>query len=373
MPDKRKASFDKDEESARPPTQRKLSQAPQSLESQPYRPSLQSIETQAQFRKSASSQSTKAYQKFLELHPVRPRDPDFADGADIHESYKILEASRENHALPPLPPLAAGPHSDAVFIHASTVHTKTLASSPTKPDVDYNHLEFYGDAILEYMAVELIYERFSHLDVGKQNRLREELTKNRTLARFAQGYGFRKVMRVERTMHEVAGDGAWTKALADVFEAYIAGVVRSHKDGGLSRVREWLMQLWAPMILDIRSGNSDVDLEGNDVNFKDVLQAQIGAPKGVKIEYRQTAPMSYTKDRALQQFTIGCFVTGWGFQEARVGVGQGQSKREAGVKAAELALKKSSEVKTMKERKASEDAERKRRAKKEKQKLQEGY
>lgn len=72
-------------------------------------------------------------------------------------------------------------------------------------------------------------------------------------------------------------------------------------------------------------------------NRKDELARAIGG-KHVKIEYLDEKPMHLSKDKSVQQYTTGVYVTGWGFQQKKLGEGVGISKKEAGMKAAGDAL-----------------------------------
>ena len=69
---------------------------------------------------------------------------------------------------------------------------------------------------------------------------------------------------------------AWSKVLADMFEAYVAAVALSSRDG-LDTVERWLTTLWEPKI-------SKESVAAVDTNAKQDLAKKIGG-KGVKVEY----------------------------------------------------------------------------------------
>ena len=271
--------------------------------------------------------------------------------------------------LPPLPRLSPGPMAHATFTHPSVTDSKMALTEHATSALDYERLEFLGDAYLEVFCTRLIFLRFQHLVVGKQNRLREELVRNRTLAEFSRRYNFRAQLRFEPGLIERGAAGTWEKILADVFEAYVAAVVLDDPVNGFATAEAWMIALWAPLIEDIEQGRSDLDLVENAKNFKEILNSQIGSAKGVAINYEQIGEMWYTKDRSTQQYRIGCYVTGWGYEKALVGVGVGQSKREAGSHAAEQALKSDPNVRIMKTRKQQSVLERRRRQQEEGQSI----
>lgn len=139
--------------------------------------------------------------------------------------------------LPPLPPLAPGDLSRAPFIHSSR------ADSKYANELNYERLEFLGDANLELMATRLIYTSFPTLQPGRQSQLREKLVRNSTLAHFSRGYGFGE--RLRSHIQSQLDD----KVLADIFEAFVAAVTLSSLDG-FDVAEKWMRQLWAPIMAD---------------------------------------------------------------------------------------------------------------------------
>ena len=248
-------------------------------------------------------------------------------------------------SLPPLPPLAEGPLSIAPFIHPSS-GDRRFGQNIT---LNYERLEFLGDAYLELFAVKLLYSRFPHLPVGRLDRLRTDLVPNKVLAHFAEAYRFG-----ERMLGEIdvsLSDKGWTKMLADMFEAYVAAVVLSDPVNGMAVAEAWMTALWAPFLLEWGGENkvSEVDLALVTKPWKDILLRSIGGHR-VKLTYEDVAPMRYTIDKTTQVFTIGVRVTGWGYDREIIGVAEGQNKKEAGMRAAEKAMNQSPIVKEMMER-----------------------
>lgn len=252
-------------------------------------------------------------------------------------------ASRSASAFPALPALAPGNLSTAPFTHPSIASSKYTASYTPGRQLNYERLEFLGDAYIEIIATRIIYARFPHLVTGKQARLRETLVRNSTLAGFATKYSFGSRIVGDRG---ILGEGAvvggyvhgtqlgpgmgqgqgpkaktWEKTLADVFEAYVAAVVLSDVVDGFKTVESWLEELWAPLLLhpegstniqsaagmtgsgsgseafrSISNGTgvtstsngvdaTAADLDGIDTNWKDKLNALVGT-RAVTIKYK---------------------------------------------------------------------------------------
>jgi ribonuclease-3 len=255
---------------------------------------------------------------------------------------------------PPLPKILDPTLEAAAFIHAS-------CGSGRLTDLSYERLEWVGDAYLYLTSTLLISQTFPSLLPGKCSQLRERLVKNITLADFARQYGFeqRAVFSVERAnVWDSAKDHDKTKILGDIFEAYVAAVVLSDPKDGVVRVSEWLKGLWGmtirkEILTEERSGvkmdsplwrlRGDaapieiISSEPKMLSAKDQLVRTIGA-KGVKITYRDAAPQKKDKNSRLLLFTVGVYLDGWGEKDKQLGFGAANGKKEAGMKAAEMAL-----------------------------------
>ena len=67
------------------------------------------------------------------------------------------------------------------------------------------------------------------------------------------------------------------------------------------------------------------------------LQKLLGA-KGVLLTYRDAAPEKKDPSNKLPLFTVGVFLTGWGEKDKMLGSGKANGKKDAGMKAAQMAL-----------------------------------
>jgi len=265
--------------------------------------------------------------------------------------------------LPPLPPIEPK-LAEAPFTHSSISSTH-----------NYERLEFLGDAYLEIIATRLIFSHFPALPSGRQAQLREKMIRNTTLAGFAKAYGFGERVRGAATLREEAKD-KYEKMLADVFEAFVAAVVLSWVDGGgpadesneadenkdqnkdkdekdtedkhtrqsknkktprggFEIAEAWLTELWTEILLTHETEGATLQATTLN-NRKDELNRLIGS-KEVKIEYldQNTIPVSQkgVKSNGVQMYEVAVFVTGWGYEKVKLGVGKGVGKKEAGMMA----------------------------------------
>jgi ribonuclease-3 len=252
-----------------------------------------------------------------------------------------------NH--PPLPAVL-----DKTLEEASFTHTNTGAGRIT--DITYERLEWVGDAYLELVATLLISQTFPHLTPGKMSQFRELCIKNLTLAEFSRAYGFDKRAKLGNLV--VRDQASMTKIHGDMFEAYVAAIILSDPENGLDRAAQWLKVLWGQKLKkeivqeelrgkEIKISNPMWKLVGDardaikqkaPLNPKDQLQKALGS-KGVKIEYRDIGTETKDRTNKLPLFTVGVYLHGWGENGKQLGRGSANGKKDAGMKAAEEALR----------------------------------
>jgi ribonuclease-3 len=287
--------------------------------------------------------------------------PDSQDAKNIPKLMSGLsltpwKSSEIPTVLPPLPEVLDETLKKAAFIHAGTNPGKIT-------ELNYERLEWIGDVYIELAATLLISQTFPFHTVGKCAQIRESLVKNVTLADYARKYGFDKRASVPEAFTPSAlvpaKEHLRVKVLGDIFEAYVAAVVLSDSTYGLSRAVQWLKDLWGMDLLKeiIREEKSPAtkllspiwdlgrkqevldqqDLSLVQVNPKTQLQQAVGC-HGVKITYRDSGPERKDKNNRLPIFTVGVYIDGWGEKDKQLGIGSAHGKKEAGSKAAEIAL-----------------------------------
>lgn len=95
-------------------------------------------------------------------------------------------------------------------------------------------LEFLGDAVLNFVAGEALYERFPQAREGQLSRLRARLVKGETLALLARGFELGEYLRLGSG--ELKSGGFRRESiLADALEALIGAI---YLDAGMDRARE---------------------------------------------------------------------------------------------------------------------------------------
>jgi len=242
---------------------------------------------------------------------------------DQHHVTSIHHPSRPK-SLPPLPPIHDELLQRAVFTHSGVAEGAVTNSSA---EVNYDRLEILGDAYLELLATRLIWDHFKGLPPGRISQIREDLVKNETLAGYATLYGFDTRAVVPKDYPSQAK--RWTKTKADIFEAYVAAAILSDPKNGYQAVQSWLWQLWAPRISQV--GDVPQALVNKETLAKKIMS------KGIKVKYADIEPLKNLKG-GTQTFTVGVFLTGWGWTNHLLGSGKGSNRAIAGDLAAKHAL-----------------------------------
>ena len=233
--------------------------------------------------------------------------------------------------LPPLPEIQDKSLVSTLFTHPGTLN----GHSSTKVDTSYDRLELLGDAYIELIATRLVFSRFPKMPAGRLSQQRELLVKNETLAEYALAYNFDEKGQLPASMKQGGKDSKkkWTKTMGDMFEAYVAAIVLSDPTGGFETAEGWLTSLWDNKL----SKQPSIETQAADPNAKVQLANKIMG-KGIKLNYLDEAPPQELRKEGKLIFQIGVYLTGWGWENTRLGTGKGLSKQEAGAKAAADAL-----------------------------------
>ena len=229
--------------------------------------------------------------------------------------------SLASHGLPPLPEIDDH-YRSVVFTHPSQAHHDVNSS--------YDRLEFLGDAYLELYATQLIFDRYPDLEVGRLSKIREALVRNETIGQYASLYGLDKQLKNYKQFQN-GSPAIWLKIKGDVFEAYVAAVVLSQGSSG-STARKWLQELWEPKMQAAAASNPSMSRKSKEELAKKVLM------KGVKLNYvDEKAPIVYY-GQGHEEFFIGVYLSGLGWDNQYLGSGRAFSRVEAGQAAAADAL-----------------------------------
>lgn len=120
---------------------------------------------------------------------------------------------------------------------------------------DNERLEFLGDAVLDFLVGEMLYQRYTDLPEGDLTRLRAALVRTESLAGLARQLGFGKALRMGKGEEHTGGRERLTNLCA-VFEATIGAL---YLDQGLPAVQKFVTPHLDTLLEQILSAASDRD------------------------------------------------------------------------------------------------------------------
>jgi ribonuclease-3 len=118
---------------------------------------------------------------------------------------------------------------EAALSHPSYRHER-----PATRLENFDRLEFFGDAILNYLVCKQLFRLFPDANEGEMSRLRSILVSRKILSRIAASFGLRKIIRLGKCLRgqSKVSNG---KILADTFEAVLAAVYFESGMGGAEK------------------------------------------------------------------------------------------------------------------------------------------
>lgn len=208
---------------------------------------------------------------------------------------------------------------DKSLLQRALTHRSYLNENPDLPYLDNERLEFLGDAILDFVTAEFLYQRFPEMSEGDLTSLRAALVRGESLARFASDLGVPPFLMMSRG-EDAAGGRARAPLLAGAFEALIGAL---YLDQGFDSARALVLRFAEP-------ATEYVIQERSDRDAKSMLQELSQGRLQVTPLYRLVE--MHGPDHA-KEFTIAVVI-----QDQEYGRGAGRSKQIAEQEAARVAL-----------------------------------
>jgi len=200
-------------------------------------------------------------------------------------------------------------------------HRSILADETYSPTDSYERLEFLGDAVLDLIITEIIYQKYPDENEGFLTKLRAKLVKGDALAQYARQLNLGDLLVLgERARGQ--GIEFSKSVLADVFEALVGAV---YIDKGYNVVYHFVGNVVRQNI-DFNSVIDTLD------NHKSMLLEYAQANKMAIPEYKVVSEEGPGHDKT---FEIKVIV-----DNVEMGRGRGKSKKEAEQLAAKEALKR---------------------------------
>lgn len=219
---------------------------------------------------------------------------------------------------------------------AEAITHPSLRHETQRHEFDNQRLEFLGDAILQLVITEYLYDKFRAEPEGQLTKLRSRLVSRDTLKKRGLALDLGSFLMMGRG-EEASGGRARTSTLADAFEALIGAV---YLDSGLEAAREFILTQARPDLEQLAKEPVDINPKGN---LQELLQS-ISPRSPVYKTLSQSGP-EHAKT----------FVVEVVWEGVALGQGKGPSKKHAETAAAEEAM----QLQLWEKRKKSSRAKRK--------------
>ena len=208
---------------------------------------------------------------------------------------------------------------DQSLLQRALTHRSYLNEHPDKALEDNERLEFLGDAVLDFIAGDWLYNRFPEMHEGRLTRLRAALVRTETLADFGQQCQLGQALCLGRGEEDSGGRHRQAN-LCRGFEALIGAI---YLDLGMDVVRDFVLPFFEAALRVILASDADKDA-------KSLLQEWSQATLNLTPSYRTVAAAG--PDHA-KEFTVEVVIG-----ERVYGQGRGRSKQAAAQEAAQAAL-----------------------------------
>jgi ribonuclease-3 len=205
------------------------------------------------------------------------------------------------------------------LLEQALVHSSYINENPACTLGHNERLEFFGDAVLDFIVAGKLYQDFPLLSEGEMTRLRAALVRRDTLARVARDIRLGDFLYMGKG-EESSGGRNKTPNLAWALEAVVAAVFL---DGGIAAASGMIHGLLADEWQKLAS-------QGTGIDYKSKLQELVQSRFQVTPAYRLVSETGPDHDK---RFTVEVTVN-----SKVLGSGSGKSKKLAETEAARLAL-----------------------------------
>lgn len=195
----------------------------------------------------------------------------------------------------------------------------SYANEINRLDHHYERLEFIGDAILQFLISEYIYNKYSTIDEGKMTVLRAKAVREDSLAMFAGEYDLSNFIKVGRGERK-SGGASKKSVMANVFEAMLGAIYLSN---GLEDAKKFLNVVYKSIDLDRFDELED---------YKTKLQEYVQADTKRTVTY-ELIEANGSSNQPIFKFKVM-------MDDLVLGYGWGHSKKKAQQNAAKDALEK---------------------------------
>ncbi len=203
----------------------------------------------------------------------------------------------------------------------TTLLIEALTHKSYKHPYNNERLEYLGDAVLDLVVGEYLYQRFPQHDEGKLSKMRASLVNESSFTQLANALQLGRFIFLSNA--EENNDGrSKSSLLSNAFEAVMGAI---YLEAGLQTVADIAIRL-------LEYNYQEISLESLFKDYKTSLQELTQAHFGVTPEYRLVSSKGPDHQK---EFEIALYIDNKCYATA-----SGKSKKIAQQEAAEIALKK---------------------------------
>lgn len=209
---------------------------------------------------------------------------------------------------------------DTTLLQQAFLHSSFANENPISLIPDNERLEFLGDAVLNFIVAEKVYQEFPNLTEGELTTLRISLIREDTLAHLASELNLGEYLQLGKG-EELSGGRQRQTNLADTFEALLGAILL---DQGLGTAKDFVLGKLSSHFEKIKNGESGQ-------NYKAKLQEFTQAEYKKLPTYHIIESSGPDHDK---NFIVEVVLAG-----KVLGTGSGKSKKTAEMAAARSACK----------------------------------
>ena len=198
---------------------------------------------------------------------------------------------------------------------------ESLTHSSANSDINYENLEFLGDAVLRLIASDFIKNKYPHMLVGERSELRSHLVSDQWLEEVGKKINIKSVLVIGQKA--LKDQSAKATIQAEATEALIGALYESLSV--LDPIKNWLIPFW-------EETSKKVLADPHRQNYKSALQ-ELTQSKGFSIPIYKTTEIDKKHDNPKRFF---CTVY---IKDQSIAKGWGKSMKQAEKDAANKALK----------------------------------
>ncbi len=195
----------------------------------------------------------------------------------------------------------------------------SLAYETQKPHFDNQRLEFLGDAVLQLILTDRIFNQYQGHDEGEMTKLRSSMVSKEALHKFSKKIDLGEFVMMGKGEKANGGQNR-ASTLADGLEALLGAI---YLDSGFAEAAAFIDRLIENSLEEAESNPSDKNPKGR---LQEILQAII--PQSPSYEVMSESGPDHDK----------IFIVRILWSNAELASGQGPSKKTAEANAAEKAL-----------------------------------